>query len=603
MGNFFQELRRRNVVRVVGAYLVVGWVLMQIATGLEESLQLPEWFDGVVVGFLLVGLPIAIILSWVFDLTPEGIVRTGKDTGEPNKEAGRKLDYVIVAGIVVVGAVFAWNLLGTPETVVADASTMDAPAKAYAASIAVLPFADLSPAGDQEYFSDGISEEILNLLAGIAELNVTSRTSAFQFKGRGLGIPEIAANLKVRHIVEGSVRKAGGTIRITAQLIDAAEDRHLWSNTFDRPLTTENIFAIQDEISAAIVAALGDALGFDTTPNVSVQRSTNNLPAYESFLKARPLVQGRFELDTADSLLANAVGQDPNFARAWEMRAAVQLLMWDYGYTEMSRVEANRLTVEFADRALALEPNSATAIAAKVHIQVKDFDFVPDDLDYASVLAEYSRALEIDPRNDYALNWRGIVKYDLGYLKSAADDFSRCVEFEPLNSPCAENLYFVLSDLGQDQKAIAVYNDVLNNGLLKNEYAPLSLLARLGNEEAFKSATNSRKLLFGWRDHDKLYRAYRNPGDDHSQLRESIRDYVESHSGLNINDFADLLTGIGGTEYLINTSTLWQPSLQQFRQSSEFHEMVRQRHMLYYWQQQGFPPQCHAVGEDDFACD
>jgi TolB-like protein len=241
MNNFFQELRRRNVVRVVGAYLVVGWLLVQIATTLEESMQLPAWFDGIVVGLLIVGLPISIIVSWVFDLTADGIVRTDAASSETQHQSWRKLDFVIIAGVLIVGLVFAWQVFQPAEILIDEQASVATTAEVSAATIAVLPFADLSPDGDQEYFSDGISEEILNLLAGVDELDVTSRTSAFQFKGRDLGIPEIAANLNVRHVVEGSVRKAGDTLRITAQLIDAADDKHLWSDTFDRPLTAENV--------------------------------------------------------------------------------------------------------------------------------------------------------------------------------------------------------------------------------------------------------------------------------------------------------------------------------------------------------------------------
>ena len=305
MGKFFQELRRRNVVRVVGAYLIVGWVLMQIATALEESLNLPEWFDGVVVSLLIVGLPVAIIVSWVFDLTADGVVRTEDSTGG---SANRKLNYLIGAALIVAGAVFAWQSFDSsePEVIVAAPPPVVVD-EIDAATIAVLPFADLSPAGDQEYFSDGISEEILNLLASVRALDVTSRTSAFQFKGRDLGIPEIAANLKVRHVVEGSVRKAGNTLRITAQLIDARDDRHLWSDTFDRPLTAENVFAIQDEISKAIVAALGDTLGFNAETSAIAMPNTDSLTAYELFLRARPIVQARNNLTEADHLLRQVV--------------------------------------------------------------------------------------------------------------------------------------------------------------------------------------------------------------------------------------------------------------------------------------------------------
>ena len=603
MGNFFQELRRRNVVRVVGAYLVVGWVLMQIATGLEESLQLPEWFDGVVVGFLMVGLPVAIILSWVFDLTPEGIVRTGTDTGEPKKAAGRKLDYVIVAGIVVVGAVFAWRSLGTPEIVVEESTALDTATQISAASIAVLPFADLSPAGDQEYFSDGISEEILNLLAGVEALQVTSRTSAFQFKGRGLGIPEIAANLKVRHVVEGSVRKAGDTLRITAQLIDAEGDRHLWSDTFDRPLTAENVFAIQDEISQAIVAALGTTLGFDASTKDSILPSTNSLTAYELFLQARPIVQSRVDLATANELLLTAVEQDSEFAKAWELLAAVQFLMWDYGETDMSLEEANRRTVEYANKALAIEANSSLAIAAKVHIQTKDVRNIDASVDWNYELSELSRALEIDPRNDSALNWRGLTRQLLGDLEGALADYTSCADYEPFNVPCAENRVYALASLGRDEESFRHYLKLLDLGMAKLEYVSLPMLARLGKEGHFKSATNSRRFLFGWHEHDKLYEALQNPGGDYQQLINSIRQFQDDHPERDKSVFFDVRGYLGDYSVGLDGFSYWGESKRNYRQSNEFKDRIQNMGILQYWQQQGFPPQCRPVGEEGFACD
>jgi len=369
MDNFFGEMKRRNVFRVAGVYAVVGWVLAQIATTLEETMSLPVWFDGLIVALLLIGFPIAIVFAWAFELTPQGVVRT-EDVPEGESitgDTGHKLDYAIVAGLVLLAAMIVWQQSDTPielaEEVPVLAEDEPAAAEVDAASIAVLPFADLSPGGDQEYFSDGISEEILNVLVGVNGLDVTSRTSSFQFKGRGLGIPEIAAELKVRHVLEGSVRKSGETIRVTAQLIDSTDDKHLWSNTFDRPLTTENIFEIQDEIAKAIVTALSETLGVGELEPIEVAATTRNLDAYELYLQARPMFHARERLDVADALLERAVMQDPEFAEAWEIRAALQTLAVEYGFVDTPIEVAEERGAEFAKRALDLEPRSATALA------------------------------------------------------------------------------------------------------------------------------------------------------------------------------------------------------------------------------------------------
>jgi TolB-like protein len=229
-------------------------------------------------------------------------VKLTKDVGEGENftpKTGRTLDYAILVGLaLVVIAVVADRLTpekaSAPPAKIAD-STADASAPSDA-SIAVLPFADLSPAGDQEYFSDGISEEILNVLAKIEGLKVASRTSSFAFKDQGdIGAPAIAKELSVRHLLEGSVRKAGDTLRITAQLIDAGDDRHLWSEAYDRPLTAENVFAIQDEIARAIVAALSEVLDA-APPRARTAAATTDLSAYDLYLEARALYQDRTQI-------------------------------------------------------------------------------------------------------------------------------------------------------------------------------------------------------------------------------------------------------------------------------------------------------------------
>ena len=217
---FFAELKRRNVIRVAGVYIVVGWILVQVATAFEESLGLPSWFDGTIVALLLIGLPVALIFAWAFELTPEGVVRTeAVPAGESiTTETGRKLDFALSIAIIALIAVIVWQSSTRPQpaatAAVVEEQRSETPNDA---SVAVLPFADMSAAGDQEYFSDGLTEEILNLLVRADQIDVVSRTSSFQFKGTTLGIPEIAAELNVRHIVEGSVRKAGDTIRVTAE--------------------------------------------------------------------------------------------------------------------------------------------------------------------------------------------------------------------------------------------------------------------------------------------------------------------------------------------------------------------------------------------------
>lgn len=609
MSSFFGEMKRRNVFRVAGVYAVVGWVLAQIATTLEETMGLPAWFDGLIVATLLIGFPIAIVIAWAFELTPQGVVRT-EDVPEGESitaETGHKLDYAIVAGLVLLAAMIVWQQSDDPAEPAEDdpVLVMEEPAtvEVDAASIAVLPFADLSPGGDQEYFSDGISEEILNVLVGVDGLDVTSRTSSFQFKDAGLGIPEIATALKVRHVVEGSVRKSGETIRVTAQLIDSTNDKHLWSDTYDRPLTAENIFEIQDEIAKAIVIALSETLGVGELHPIEVATTTRNLDAYELYLQARPMFHARESLDVADSLLERAIKQDPEFAEAWEIRAALQTLAIEYGYVDTPDEVAEERGTEFAKRALDLDPRSATALAVIARTARESSVDLRSRGDFVQILADYDSALKIQPRNATALNWRGLAYLQLGDLRAALNDFASCIDYEPFYRPCVENHYTVLGAMGKDSEAIAAYLEALNTSSAKVEFAYLPSLVRRGEELAFKMATNDYFLLRGWRRHEELWQAYNSPGQDYSGLIESIRLYLDNQEGGYAEDFQYITNPIGMGWRIPDVLVVWDPMMHAYRQSSEFKSFIRESGVFDYWQAAGFPPQCRPVGDNDFECD
>ena len=236
MTSILDELKRRNVVRVGFAYVVIGWIIMQVIDVVVEPLHLPEWTATLVLVLLLVGLPITLFFSWAFELTPDGVKTTEEADADHSVTAstGQKLNYLIIGALLLaVGFLFLDRqtaLTPTSDEIAESTSrSSDAPSPvaAQSASIAVLPFADLSPTGDREYFADGLSEEILNVLVKIDELTVASRTSSFQFKGRDIGVPEIASILHVAYVLEGSVRTSGGNIRVTGQLIEASSDRHI----------------------------------------------------------------------------------------------------------------------------------------------------------------------------------------------------------------------------------------------------------------------------------------------------------------------------------------------------------------------------------------
>lgn len=383
MNNFFTELKRRNVVRVALAYVVASWVIIQAADTLESVLLLPEWFTTAIVAALFLGFPVALIISWAYELTPEGLITTSEAdaTASVTHKTARRLDIVTI-GVVCVAVVLMFvRPYIVPDIVSAPASkegstpensrvaelildaTDDDEAEVDAASIAVLPFINLSSDPEQEYFSDGISEELLNLFAKIPDLRVAARTSSFQFKGRNLDVPEIGEQLNVAHVLEGSVRKSGSKLRITAQLIEAKSGFHLWSETYDRELV--DIFAIQDEISMAIVEALSDILGVVSAADTPTIVRSDSTAAYEAYLQGNVLANRLTDIDLQAAQLQfdRAIELDPNFAPAYTELAGTYLMRLASGstYGTLTLAEVEEKAAPLIERALEMSPTLASA--------------------------------------------------------------------------------------------------------------------------------------------------------------------------------------------------------------------------------------------------
>jgi len=295
--SFVQELRRRNVFKVAVLYVVAAWLILQVADVLFPNLGAPDWAFGLVLGLLILFFFPVLIFSWVFELTPEGLKREAEVSRSQSitDETGRKINILIVVMLALAICVIVVDRLVPDAPQGIEGAAREAQARLEATndeatlvaepSIAVLAFTNMSDDPANEYFSDGISEEILNLLAKLPGLHVTSRSSAFQFKGHDIDIPTVAKQLGVAHILEGSVRKSGNQVRITAQLIDADEDRHMWSESYDREL--DDLFAVQDEIAAAVVAELQQTL-LGTIRTTDLAQSNRTDPrAYDLYLRAR----------------------------------------------------------------------------------------------------------------------------------------------------------------------------------------------------------------------------------------------------------------------------------------------------------------------------
>jgi TolB-like protein len=287
---FLSELKRRNVFKVATTYAIAGWLIIQIVTAIDQPLSLPGWFATTIIVVVFIGFPIALIIAWAFELTPEEGIKKSEgleNTPAIHKSTGKKLNKLLITVLslavvfLVINRVFYVKVTGEVDT--------------GTASIAVLPFVDMSPQQDQSHFSDGLSEELLNVLAKVKDLKVAGRTSSFKYKGQNDDLVKIGSALRVDHILEGSVRKSGNSIRITAQLIKVADGFHMWSETYDRDYSAENIFEIQDEISNEVLKELKVKLLGEAAASKIKKVITKNTEAYEAYLKGLQLSRNKLK--------------------------------------------------------------------------------------------------------------------------------------------------------------------------------------------------------------------------------------------------------------------------------------------------------------------
>ena len=454
--NFFAELKRRNVIRMAGLYLVGAWLVAQVAETILPAFAVPNWVMRAIVIVLALGFLPVMAFTWVFELTPAGFrrdedVRPEESIAPQTAQRMNRLIFAVLAlGLIYFG--FDKFVLA-PDRDLALVATTKAEVKASTTaaeeitsrhSVAVLPFVNMSGDPANEYFSDGISEEILNVLAGVPELQVAARTSSFSFKGKQMEVPAIARELKVRMVLEGSVRKQGDKVRITAQLIDARTGFHLWSQTYDRKL--EDIFAIQDEIAKAIGDELKVKVGGDAAPGETA-RGTKNIAAYDLYLRGIALWNTRKpgDLLQAIALFQQATAEDRGFAQGYGGLALVYSVL-PYYSERMPWAEAFALTNDFALRALALDPSLPEAYAALSHTSSVDFR-----RETGIELAR--RAVELRPSFATGHQWLGNSLLSSGDPQSALASNARASVLDPRSPVIADNHAFVLLALGRTQEA------------------------------------------------------------------------------------------------------------------------------------------------------
>jgi TolB-like protein len=449
--SFIDELKRRNVFRVAVAYLITAWLSLQVADIVLETIEAPLWVMKALMLVLGIGFPIALVLAWAYELTSDGIKKE-KDVDRSQSitnKTGRKLDFTII-GILLVAVVFLLadrfgggdieQELITSQTTDTSSESGPVEIEEKAKSIAVLPFVNMSSDAEQEYFSDGISEEILNALARVKDLKVAGRTSSFAFKGQNQDLRKIGETLGVEHILEGSVRKSGTTVRITAQLIQVEDGFHLWSDTYDREMT--DVFAIQDEISGAILEQLKAHLLDGEHIVVNTPRA--NSEAYDLYLLAKQRIYERTRptIEAAAETLDRAIAIDPEYAPAYAQRGITAMLLAEDQYGILPAEQSQTQAKLYLDQALRLDPNQPEALAGMGLYHSN----TPGETEQAIEYLE--KALAINPNLIDAINWLQSAYANAGRPGEAMRILEELAERDPLYRPGIANLnrFYIFKD-------------------------------------------------------------------------------------------------------------------------------------------------------------
>jgi TolB-like protein len=591
--NFFSELKRRKVFKVGAAYLIVAWLAVQAASIGFPAFDAPPWALRIFILIALLGFPIAVVLAWVFDITREGVKIDARPSGSKA---------LFAVAVLLIGLALFWYFYGQPSFRKGDVAT---PTTAGHNSIAVLPFVNISGKPDEDYFSDGMTEELLNVLAKIPNLNVVARTSVFEFKGKGGDVREIGRKLGVSNIVEGSVRRDREQVRVTAQLVRVTDGFHIWSETYDRKL--ESVFALQDEIAQRIGAALKLSLGF--SPPVAA-RAPIDPEAYDEYLKGRALFRQRSDLPSAIAHLKAAVAKAPEFAAAWSsLSLAYEVSFW-YTAHMTPAIEAELLAGQraAAERAAAVEPDAATTEHALGNVARAEFH-------YADAERHYLRAMQIDPsypdvREDYSE-----VLYEVARLEDSMRAARQLVTLDPyfgigwnriLRSAIALDRRAGVEEAVRHMRAVSPGNFIGKLGLLDYALAygradgARTALAEIETRWP-KEAAFAQQLL-PW--------ALGEPGVDPVKLRAAIADSPPGEAAFYLiarqdidgyNAYIDTLGAIPQQYYFIDLYGN-KPMGQAMLRDPRVKAMIVRFGLPAYWREKGWPAGCRPLGETDFEC-
>jgi len=580
--SFWGELRRRNVFKVGVAYAIVAWLIIQIVSTCFPTLQLPVWSVTLVTVLLIIGFPVALLLAWAYEVTPEGIKRT--------KQIPLAERITLLMRRKRKSDELASNKT-KKEPVGVDVE--EAPK-----TIAVLPFLNLSPDPDQEYFADGLSEELLNGLAQIEDLRVTARTSSFTFKGTNKKVQEIGNSLGVENILEGSVRKAGNTLRITAQLVRAVDGFHLWSKTYDREL--KHIFAVQEDIAKTVANELKLTLGIDRSHRQL--GDTDNEKAYELYLVGLGQ-ENKGDYSLALKSIDATISVDPKFALAWTEKANIHIALSIWGPVNRVVTEQDA-ALSAAQRAIELEPKLGVAYIELGLVKTAKGNWI--EAEFA-----YRKALELTTETLLTLSsiWIPIHYTAVGHYERSLELLEAARRNDPLNHRVSTWYFFILGLLGDMRRAEEEYEH--SNASSPHQYAS-DFITRLrlgtGNvvsrdEIVYSTPTfNAAKEYLdspkeGLAELHKLY------SDENNLSEADITDISICAAYFGDPAFAMDAMEKGIKINAIGLFKIWLPVMRDVRQLPRFKEFVREIGLVDYWNEFGWPDLCRPLDNGDFECD
>ena len=580
----FTELKHRKVLKVGGAYLVVAWLIVQAASIGFPAFGAPPWALRVFIFVVMLGFPIALVFAWVFEVTADG-VRTA-----PSSRAS--VGVFVVAGALATLAV-VWYFKGQPSYRAGDVAVNEEP------SVAVLPFANISGKPEEEYFSDGMTEELLNVLARLHSLKVAARTSVFEFKGKGGDVREIGRKLGVSHIVEGSVRREGEHVRVTAQLVRVADGFHVWSESYDREL--KGVFALQDDIALRIAEQLETKLGVAEAP--SARQAIDPL-AYDEYLKGRTLYRQRKDMPEAIAHLQAAVTRAPEFGAAWASLSLAHEAARSYTTPEQRAMlgDARVHMRVAAERAVGLDPDAALTLHAQANV-------ARGETRYAEAERLYLRALQADPtypdvREDHAELLNGVGRHEDSLVAAR-----ELVELEPF----VANFWWRIAEVGASLDHRALVDEARDQmreidpafrwGVLADFYLEFwhgriePARAALAEAMRFSSAAAAQDAeLFRWSEHDA--------GIDDAHARRAIVGRPERTAFAAHRGDADLYFAVYEEQptrykfYLYYELPVIAPLLTDPRGK----ETLSRYGFVAYWREKGWPSLCRPLSDDDFEC-